>query len=66
MTMTQPNERTRAILHTKDFLERLLDPKALPRGLRLVRGHAKLRRSKLYTDWLKIVREVEGAGVQGG
>lgn len=39
--MTQPDERTRAILHTKYFLERLLDPKASPRVPRWVRGHAK-------------------------
>ena len=39
--MTIPFERTRAILHTKELLERLMDPKASPRVPRWVRGHAR-------------------------
>lgn len=39
--MSIPFERTRAILETRAFLERLLDPKETPRVPRTIRGQAK-------------------------
>lgn len=39
--MTIPFERTRALVHTKEFLEAMLDPKATPRVPRWMRGKAK-------------------------
>lgn len=38
--MTMPNERTSALLHTKEFLRSLLDPKKTPRVPRAIRIQA--------------------------
>ena len=38
--MTLPDERTRAVLHTEQFLHSLLDPKLTPRVPRDVRKQA--------------------------
>lgn len=40
--MTLPFERTRSLVMTKEFLQRLLDPKQTPRVPRPVRGHAHM------------------------
>lgn len=50
--MTIPFERTRSILQTKDFLERLLNPRETPRVPRAVRAQAKtlLRHFPTYSD----------------
>jgi hypothetical protein len=40
--MTQPYERTRSLVLTKEFLQRLLDPKQTPRVPKAVRGHARM------------------------
>lgn len=50
--MTIPFERTRSILQTRDFLERLLNPRETPRVPRSVRGQAKtlLRHFPNYSD----------------
>lgn len=38
--MTLPDERTRALINTRDFLRRLLDPKLTPKVPRAVRDEA--------------------------
>src|SRR6185369_950297 len=40
--MTQPFERTRSLVLTIEFLQRLLDPKQTPRVPKAVRGRAKM------------------------
>lgn len=56
--MTIPYERTRAVLETKAFLERLLNPRETPRVPRTVRAHAKwlLRHFPSYSD-IELVHE---------
>jgi hypothetical protein len=50
--VTIPFERTRALIETKHFLQRLLDPKESPRVPRWVRGKARslLRHYPTYAD----------------
>lgn len=38
--MTMPDERTRAVIYTKDFMYDLLDPKKTPRVSREIRQRA--------------------------
>lgn len=38
--MTLPDERTRAVINTQDFLRRLLDPKQTPRIPKKIRKEA--------------------------
>ncbi len=38
--MTLPNERTRAIINTREFLRRLLDPKKTPKIPKAIRREA--------------------------
>ena len=50
--MTIPYERTRALIETKSFLLKLVDPKRLPRVPKSVRQHAEflLRHYPSYGD----------------
>ena len=50
--MTVPCERTRALIQTKEMLQRLLDPKETPRVPAWLRGHAAalLRHYPTYAD----------------
>ena len=50
--MTIPFERTRSLIMTKEFLQRLQDPKQTPRVPRWIRGHAKglLQHYPTYAD----------------
>jgi hypothetical protein len=50
--MTIPFERTRSIIMTREFLQRLQNPEETPRVPRSVRGHAKmlLKHYPTYAD----------------
>ena len=56
--MTMPDERTRAVIYTKDFLYSLLDPKVTPKVPRAVRQQAGrcLRHSPGMYDILEAVK----------
>ena len=60
MEMTTPYERTRAVVQTRELLERLLDPKATPRVPHWLRGQAEslLRHYPTYADIERVHREV--------
>jgi len=51
--MTLPDERTRAVLYTRDFLLKLLDPKKTPKVPRLIRKEA-LRLLRHYPTLLDL------------
>ncbi len=60
--MTVPNERTRAVLYTKDFLRDLLDPKKTPRVPKEIRQRAYrcLRHYPAWFDFLEASKLVPG------